>query len=88
VPSSLLSIETAAELLGVAVSTMRRWERERRLIPAERTAGGHRRYTVEQLRAYRHSDMTPEQIMLATLERIEAKLDLLLADRKIPIEPT
>jgi len=39
----LLSLEEAAQLLGVSKSTMRRWEEEGRLKP-ERTPGGHRRY--------------------------------------------
>ncbi|MEQ8197603.1 MAG: MerR family DNA-binding transcriptional regulator, partial [Clostridiaceae bacterium] len=37
-----LSIGEASKILGVAVSTMRRWEAEGRLIP-ERTVSGHRR---------------------------------------------
>lgn len=44
----LLSLEEAAQLLGVSKSTMRRWEEEGRLKP-ERTPGGHRRYRSEEL---------------------------------------
>lgn len=36
-------------MLGVAVSTLRRWEKEYRLKPAFRTPGGHRRYGIEQI---------------------------------------
>ena len=35
-----------AHKLGVAVVTMRRWDREGRLKPQMRTAGGHRRYSL------------------------------------------
>ncbi|MCL4521365.1 MAG: IS607 family transposase, partial [Firmicutes bacterium] len=36
----LVGIREAAELLGVTPSTLRRWEREGKLIPDERTVGG------------------------------------------------
>ena len=38
-----LTIKEASEYLGVAKSTLRRWEYEGKIKP-ERTAGGHRRY--------------------------------------------
>lgn len=42
------SIGQAAERLGVSISTLRRWEREGKLV-AERTTHGHRRYRLDQL---------------------------------------
>ncbi len=36
----LVGIREAAEFLGVTPSTLRRWEREGKLVPDERTAGG------------------------------------------------
>ena len=45
---SKLTRSEAAKLKGVSVSTLRRWESEGKLIP-ERTANGHRRYTISQL---------------------------------------
>ena len=39
-----LSIGEAAAVIGVAVSTLRRWESECRFLPSYRTPGGHRRY--------------------------------------------
>ncbi len=44
-------IGQASELLGVAVSTLRRWEKEGRLRPSFRTCGGHRRYSFLELSA-------------------------------------
>jgi excisionase family DNA binding protein len=44
-----LSIGEAALVLGVAVSTLRRWESEGRLAPNHRTFGGHRRYELTSL---------------------------------------
>jgi len=39
----------AAELLGVAPQTLRRWESEGNLLPDEPTAGGRRRYDLALL---------------------------------------
>lgn len=46
----LLSISEAAKQLGVSGSTLRRWEREKRLIPDERTEGNQRRYRLSSIR--------------------------------------
>ena len=45
----LLTIREASEILGVATSTLRRWEKEGKLIPDERTKGGQRRYKLSTL---------------------------------------
>ena len=45
----LVSISVAATRFGVSTSTLRRWEKEGRLIPKCRTLGGHRRYDTNQL---------------------------------------
>jgi excisionase family DNA binding protein len=47
--SKLVSIGEAAKILGVSVQTLRRWEREGKLVPL-RTAGGTRRYELATLR--------------------------------------
>ncbi|WP_071394989.1 IS607 family transposase [Bacillus tuaregi] len=44
----MFTIREAAEMLGVATSTLRRWENEGK-IKSVRTTGNHRRYTVEEL---------------------------------------
>lgn len=43
-----VSIGEAAHVLGVSITTLRRWEREGKLVP-EHTQGGHRRYDLAQL---------------------------------------
>jgi len=43
-----VAIGEASEVLGVSISTLRRWEAEGKLIP-ERTAGGQRRYDLAKL---------------------------------------
>ena len=45
----LLTISEASKLLGVAKSTLRRWEEEGKLIPDIRTKGGQRRYKLSSL---------------------------------------
>ena len=45
----LLSIGKASEVLGVSITTLRRWELEGKLIP-ERTTSGHRRYDLGKLK--------------------------------------
>jgi len=45
----LVGIGEAAKVLGVSITTLRRWEASGRLT-AEHTAGGHRRYDLAQLR--------------------------------------
>ena len=47
--SRIAGIGEAAEVLGVSVATLRRWDAEGRLI-AEHTPGGHRRYDLAKLR--------------------------------------
>ncbi|MDA8193858.1 MAG: IS607 family transposase [Thermaerobacter sp.] len=46
----MATIAETATFLGVSKSTLRRWEREGRLLPDERTAGGQRRYDLAKLR--------------------------------------
>jgi predicted site-specific integrase-resolvase len=49
---STLSTGKAARMLGVAVKTLQRWEREGRLIPVARTDSNRRLYTESQLREF------------------------------------
>ncbi len=48
--SSLVSIGVAANEMGVHPDTLRRWEREGKIEPVERTPGGRRRYDLSKLR--------------------------------------
>ena len=47
--NKFLTILEAAQALGVSTQTLRRWEKEKRLIPAQRTQGGQRRYHITQI---------------------------------------
>ncbi len=45
----LLSISEAANVLGVSISTLRRWEKEGELLPDACAKGGQRRYRLSTL---------------------------------------
>jgi excisionase family DNA binding protein len=45
----LISIKEAADALGVSVQTLRRWEKEGKVFPVQRTAGGQRRFDLHAL---------------------------------------
>ncbi len=47
-----LSIGQASIMLGISVSTIRRWEQLKKLLPTFRTSGGHRRYSLTDLKQY------------------------------------
>jgi len=51
-----LTVSEAAERLDVSAATMRRWDKRGILVPAMRFPGsGHRRYSEEQIEAFRQS---------------------------------
>lgn len=49
-PARTAALADAAAALGVSLSTVRRWADSGR-VPSERTAGGHRRFAVSEMRA-------------------------------------
>jgi excisionase family DNA binding protein len=74
----LLSIAEAAELLGVSPNTLRRWEREGRLIPDERTEGNQRRYKLSSIRPemVRNDDHKRRTVAYARVSSYDQKKDL------------
>lgn len=76
----LISIGQAASLIGVAVSTLRRWEQEGRLQPAMRTKGGHRRYRLADIERDffgKKVKLTPRKIIAyARVSSHDQRLDL------------
>lgn len=59
-----MTIEQAAEQLGVATSTLRRWEREGKIKP-KRTPGGHRRYSMNDLYPHLKRERQTDKITIA-----------------------
>ncbi|MEW9677986.1 MerR family DNA-binding transcriptional regulator [Lentibacillus sp. L22] len=57
--ANMYTIDEASSILGVHPTTLRRWEKERK-ITSSRTTGGHRRYAVKDLSAIKR-DLKPLQ---------------------------
>ncbi|WP_454754371.1 IS607 family transposase [Cupriavidus necator] len=74
----LVSIQEAAQFIGVAAQTLRRWEREGRLVPDERTPGGRRRYDLSRLRPeqFRTADVARRTVAYARVSSHDQKDDL------------
>lgn len=74
----LLSVAEAAELLGVSCNTLRRWEREGKLFPDERTEGNQRRYKLSSIRPemVRNDAHVPNTIAYARVSSHDQKDDL------------
>ena len=45
-----VSIGQAADMVGVSVSSMRRWEKQGRIKPDYYTPGGHKRFSLARLK--------------------------------------
>ena len=74
----LIKIGEAAEILGVSIATLRRWDKEGRLKP-EKTSSGHRRYDITKLRPgiYRNIQQeTKQTIAYARVSSFDQKDDL------------
>ena len=59
-----INISKAAEILGVSTSTLRRWERDKKLVPI-RTKGLQRRYELSQLRPHQKRNVIQEKRTIA-----------------------
>lgn len=56
-----MSIGEVAELLNVTSSTLRRWEKEGKLVPTIRTAGSHRKYQIDEVRCFLENSIKEKQ---------------------------
>jgi len=72
----LLSIQEAAKVAGVSAGTLRRWERQGKLIP-DRTPGKQRRYKLSQLRPhlFREKDISKNTVAYARVSSYDQKAD-------------
>ena len=57
--SRLITIGEASEILGVSITTLRRWDKAGRLTP-EKTASGHRRYDISKLKPEMYRELNQE----------------------------
>lgn len=76
--NKMATIAETAKFLGVSKSTLRRWEREGKLLPDERTAGGQRRYDLTKLRpnAFHAGPVARTTIAYARVSSHDQKADL------------
>lgn len=63
-----LTSKQAARLLGVSEASVKRWA-DGGLLPALKTAGGHRRFRPEDLAAFRHDSRARQQVEGATAKQ-------------------
>ncbi len=61
----LVSIGKVAKLIGVSISTLRRWEQDDYLYPESRTPGGHRRYKLSHIKEIFLGEKSTDRINLA-----------------------
>lgn len=67
-----ITIKKASELLGVATTTLRRWEREGKIMP-ERTVGGHRRYDINRLlKKKNYESATKNELLTIAYARVSS----------------
>jgi predicted site-specific integrase-resolvase len=72
----LLAIGEAAKVLGVSISTLRRWEKEGKLIP-ESTTSKHRRYDLAKLKPETfHQEDKRKTVAYARVSSHDQKADL------------
>ena len=74
----LTTIGETAEILGVSISTLRRWDKKGRLTP-EKTASGHRRYDISKLKPELYGELKSEPrrtIAYARVSSHDQKKDL------------
>ncbi len=62
-PEELISIDSAAKLLGISSQTLRNWEEQGKITP-KKTNKGHRRYTRSQILEIRKQQMDQHELLL------------------------
>ena len=67
-----LNSNDVAEILGINISTLKRWT-ENGTIGCSKTAGGHRKFTMQHVRDYYKSNKNSDRSMGLGLERLEHK---------------
>lgn len=60
----MYTIKEASDILGVSISTLRRWEKEGK-ITSSKTNGGHRRYSIEDLSKYNKKTVKRNRLTIA-----------------------
>ena len=72
-----LSIGDTAEMLGVSVPTIRRWQRSGKIKESHRTAGNHRRFCISEIRNLLGINFERKVIGYARVSSFDQKSDLI-----------
>jgi predicted site-specific integrase-resolvase len=88
VANMYVSIGQASQIIGVSISTLRRWEVEKSFIPDFRTKGGHRRYKLatiysEIINEAEIKNTTRKTIAYSRVSSSDQKLDLLRQSKRL-----
>ena len=70
--SKFVSIKEASSFLGVSTQTLRRWERQGKLVPAKRTPGGQRRYDISQLVPSKSKESSVKELPTIAYARVSS----------------
>lgn len=83
--NKFLTIHQAAELLGVSSQTLRRWEREGKGLPVQRTTGGQRRYDISKLPIQRHQIVLQDRptVAYARVSSYDQREDLIRQEKML-----
>ncbi|MEZ9903921.1 IS607 family transposase [Vibrio breoganii] len=72
-----LSVGEAAEMLGVSVPTVRRWQKAGKIQESHRTIGNHRRFSIQSLRALLGINFERKVVGYARVSSHDQKADLI-----------
>jgi DNA-binding transcriptional MerR regulator len=75
----LLTIDQVATQLGVSQQTIRNWDAQGKLVPAERTAAGHRRYSQQTITNLKRKHKDFEILMKVKSSKILTGVQQILA---------
>ena len=82
-----ISIGQAAEVIGVSISTLRRWEEEELYKPDFRTKGGHRRYDLSRIeREFLNKSSSEDKRKVVAYARVSShdqKADLVRQEQRL-----
>jgi putative resolvase len=82
-----ISIGQAAEVIGVSISTLRRWEEEELYKPDFRTKGGHRRYDLSRIeREFLNKSSSEDKRKVVAYARVpshDQKADLIRQEQRL-----
>jgi len=70
--NKFLTIQKAAEFLGVTPQTLRRWERSNKIEPSHRTTGGQRRYDITKLQPTRCATAKVQSLPTVAYARVSS----------------